>query len=82
MDRGRTRRRRAPTPGKLADLVIFENNPLQFPSDTIGDIAVLETIKGGKTIWRRGEKRAEHGDERFGAPSSLRTLPGRSMIPL
>ena len=42
-------------PGKIADLVILENNPLQVPSDTIGDIAVLETIKEGKTIWRRGE---------------------------
>ncbi|MEI8318629.1 MAG: amidohydrolase [Planctomycetia bacterium] len=43
-------------PGKLADLVILEKNPLEVPSDTIGDIAVLETIKEGKTIWRRGEK--------------------------
>jgi len=42
-------------PGKLSDLVILENNPLQSPSDTIGDIAVLETIKEGKTIWRRSE---------------------------
>ena len=42
-------------PGKLADLVILEKNPLDVPSDTIGDIAVLETIKEGKTIWRRGE---------------------------
>jgi len=42
-------------PGKLADLVILEKNPLEVPSDTIGDIAVLETIKEGKTIWRRGE---------------------------
>ena len=44
-------------PGKIADLVILENNPLQVPSDTIGDIAVLETIKEGKTIWRRSEER-------------------------
>jgi len=43
-------------PGKLADLVILEKNPLEVPSDTIGDIAVLETIKEGKTIWCRGEK--------------------------
>jgi len=43
-------------PGKLADLVILEKNPIEVPSDTIGDIAVLETIKEGKTIWRRGEE--------------------------
>ena len=43
-------------PGKLADLVILETNPLEVPSDTIGDIAILETIKEGKTIWRRGEE--------------------------
>ena len=35
-------------PRKIADLVILENNPLQVPSDTIGDIAVLETIKEGR----------------------------------
>ena len=37
-------------PGKLADLVILDKNPLEILSDTIGDIAVLETIKEGKTI--------------------------------
>ena len=42
--------------GKLADLVILDKNPLDVPSDTIGEIAILETIKEGKTIWRRGEK--------------------------
>jgi|688.fasta_scaffold222014_3 hypothetical protein len=62
--------------------MILESNPLQVPSDTIGDITVLETINEGTTILRRGEERAEHGDERFGAPSSLGPLPGRSMIPL
>jgi len=44
-------------PGKLADLVILDKNPLDVPSDTIGEIAVLETIKEGKTIWLRGEER-------------------------
>jgi predicted amidohydrolase YtcJ len=43
-------------PGKLADLVILEKNPLEVPPDTIHDIVVLETIKEGKTIWRRGEE--------------------------
>lgn len=39
--------------GKLADLVILERNPLKGDPATIKDIAVLETIKEGKTIFRR-----------------------------
>jgi len=39
------------TPGKQADLVILEANPLTAPADTIKDIAVLETIARGKTIY-------------------------------
>jgi hypothetical protein len=39
--------------GKLADLVILERNPLTVDPTTIKDIAVLETIKEGRTIFRR-----------------------------
>jgi predicted amidohydrolase YtcJ len=39
--------------GKLADLVILERNPLTADPATIKDIAVLETIKEGRTIFRR-----------------------------
>lgn len=39
--------------GKLADLVILEQNPLTVEPTTIKDIAVIETIKEGKTVWRR-----------------------------
>ena len=39
--------------GKLADLVILEKNPLAVEPTTIKDIAVVETIKEGKTVWRR-----------------------------
>jgi predicted amidohydrolase YtcJ len=41
-------------PGKLADLVILDRNPLTVDPMTIKDIQVVETIKEGKTIYRAG----------------------------
>lgn len=38
-------------PGKLADLVILDRNPLKVDPLTIKDITVVETIKEGKTIY-------------------------------
>ncbi|MCU0759438.1 MAG: amidohydrolase [Steroidobacteraceae bacterium] len=40
-------------PGKRADLVILDRNPLKVEPMQIKDIQVLETIKDGKTIYRR-----------------------------
>jgi predicted amidohydrolase YtcJ len=39
--------------GKLADLVILDKNPLKVESTTIKDIAVVETIKEGKTVFTK-----------------------------
>jgi predicted amidohydrolase YtcJ len=39
--------------GKLADLVILSDNPITVDPDKIKDITVLETIKEGKTIFKR-----------------------------
>ena len=39
--------------GKLADLVILEDNPLKADKMALKDIAVLETIKEGATLYRK-----------------------------
>lgn len=39
--------------GKYADFVILEENPLEVDHDKLKDINVLETIKDGKTIYKK-----------------------------
>lgn len=41
------------SPGKNADFVLLDRNPLEVDSMGIRDIKVMETIKDGKTIYRR-----------------------------
>ncbi len=40
-------------PGKRADLVILEQNPLELPPHRLRELRVSETIKDGQVIWRR-----------------------------
>jgi len=41
--------------GKLADMVILSDNPLTVDPATINQIKVLETLKEGKTVFKRGQ---------------------------
>ena len=41
------------TPGKQADLVILERNPLLSNPDTIKDIAIVETFARGQSVFKR-----------------------------
>jgi len=43
-------------PGKLADLVIIERNPLKVDPGSIGTIRVVETIKEGQPVYRISAK--------------------------
>lgn len=40
-------------PGQRADFVVLSRNPVQTPADELGDIAVLRTVVGGRTVFRR-----------------------------
>jgi hypothetical protein len=42
-------------PGKLADMVILSDDPLSIDPTKINTIVVMETIKEGKTVYRRGQ---------------------------
>ena len=42
---------KAPSPGKLADMVVLSDNPLTVPPEQIKDMKVEMTIVDGKIVW-------------------------------
>ena len=40
-------------PGTLADFVVLVGNPLRVPLAKLQDIAIEETIVGGRSVFRR-----------------------------
>ena len=54
---GEEREKGSLTPGKKADLVILDRNPMEAAPEELREIRVLETIKEGKTVFsRKGQK--------------------------
>ncbi|MBW1997406.1 MAG: amidohydrolase [Deltaproteobacteria bacterium] len=41
------------TPGKLADLVVLNADPLQLPQDALKDLETEMTIVGGQIVWEK-----------------------------
>lgn len=42
------------SPGKRADLVLLDRDPLSCPPEELKDIRVVETIKDGETVYKNG----------------------------
>jgi predicted amidohydrolase YtcJ len=45
------------SPGKMADLVVLNEDPTLLPSERIKDLQVEMTILGGEVVWERNPKR-------------------------
>lgn len=39
-------------PGKRADLILLDQDPLSLPAEELESIRVLQTISGGRTLWK------------------------------
>jgi hypothetical protein len=38
--------------GKLADLIVLDRNVMQIPAEDIANVRVLETVVGGRVVYR------------------------------
>ena len=43
--------------GKFADLITVDRNPLKIPAEEIANVRVLETMVGGRTVYKAGQER-------------------------
>jgi hypothetical protein len=50
-------------PGKQADLIVLDRNPLEIDPMTIGDTKVQTTVLGGRVVYRAGDKVHDVVDE-------------------
>jgi predicted amidohydrolase YtcJ len=41
-------------PGKYADLIILNRNPLKVKPESLREIRVMKTFVNGEEVWRRG----------------------------
>jgi predicted amidohydrolase YtcJ len=49
---GREDRQGSITPGKLADLVVLNHDPLSIPPDELDQVKPTATMLGGEWVWR------------------------------
>jgi len=47
-------------PGKYADLIILDKNPLKVAPDSLRDIRVMKTFVNGTEVWTRQKAEEEH----------------------
>jgi predicted amidohydrolase YtcJ len=48
--------------GKFADLIVLDRNPLKIPAEEIANVNVLETVVGGKVVYRSDASSAKQSN--------------------
>ena len=63
-------------PGKLADMVVLTDNPLDMPPDKIDDVEIDYTIIGGDIVYDRARDGGSRKDERHARDPNRETAYG------